>query len=55
MRKETNQTMIPRNAAQQCVACKKHIPFTVTCKAYPAGIPKEIKTGKATCKEREEK
>ena len=49
------QNFIPKNAAQQCVACKKHIPFTVMCKAYPAGIPKEIKTGKANCKEREQK
>lgn len=53
MQKETNQTMIPRNAAWQCAECRKHIPFTVTCEAYPAGIPKEIKSGKAICKERE--
>ena len=55
MPKETNQTMIPKNAAWQCADCKKHIPFTVTCRAYPKGIPQEIKSGKATCLEREKK
>ena len=55
MQKGTNQTMIPRNAAAQCATCKKHIPFTVTCKVHPKGIPLEIKTGKATCKECEKK
>ena len=44
-----------KNAAWQCVNCKKHIPFTVTCKALPKGIPAEIKSGKATCKDRETK
>ena len=55
MMNETNQTMIPRNAAWQCATCKKHILFTVTCKVYPEGIPVKIKSGKALCTEREEK
>lgn len=36
---------IPKNAAQQCNACKDHIPYTVTCKAFPKGIPLEIRRG----------
>lgn len=52
---ETNQTMIPRNAAWQCATCKKHIPHTLTCETYPKGIPAEIKSGKVICKNREPK
>ena len=52
---ETNQTMIPRNAAWQCASCKKHIPFTVTCTAYPERIPEAIMDGDKLCTEREEK
>ena len=33
------------NAAMQCATCKNHIPRTVTCKAFPNGIPREIKSG----------
>ena len=53
---ETSITnMIPRNAAEQCATCKKHIPHTLTCKAYLNGIPEEIMDGDKICKEREEK
>ena len=55
MPNETNQNMIPRNAAAQCATCKNHITHTVTCKVYPQGIPMEIKSGKATCEEHEKK
>ena len=47
--------MIPKNAADQCATCKKHIPHTLTCKAYPEQIPEEIIFGEKTCKEREKK
>ena len=33
------------NAARQCATCKHMIPFTLTCEAYPDGIPKEILHG----------
>ncbi len=33
---------IPRNQAVQCGTCKNHIPYTVTCKAFPNGIPREL-------------
>ena len=42
-----------QNAAEQCATCKKHIPHTLTCKAYPEQIPEEIIFGEKTCKERE--
>ena len=47
--------MIPKNAAWQCAACKKHIPHTLTCKAYPKQIPEEIMDGDKICKDRETK
>ena len=47
--------MIPKNAAWQCATCKKHIPHTLTCMAYPKQIPEEIMDGEKTCKEREKK
>ena len=52
---ETNQTMIPRNAAWQCATCKKHIPHTLTCEMYPEQIPEEIIFGDKICKDREPK
>ena len=53
---ETSITnMIPKNAAWQCATCKKHIPHTLTCKAYPGQIPEEIMDGEKICKEREKK
>ena len=36
---------IPQNAARQCATCKNHIPYSFTCKAYPNGIPEEIRSG----------
>lgn len=38
-------TLIPVNAAQQCVNCKNKTPRGLTCKAFPQGIPKEIFRG----------
>ena len=55
MENKTIWDLIPENAAWQCVDCKKHIPFTVTCTAYPKRIPKEIGFGDKLCTEREEK
>ncbi len=55
MANKTEWDFIPKNAAWRCAACKKHIPHTITCKAYPEGIPKEIKSGKVICKERDPK
>jgi hypothetical protein len=34
-----------KNAAAQCATCKNHIPYTITCKAFPNGIPWEIMIG----------
>ncbi len=55
MANKTEWDFIPKNAAEQCATCKKHIPFTVTCKAHPRGIPAEIKSGKTICTEHEKK
>ena len=52
---ETNQTMIPRTTAWQCATCGKHIPHTLTCKAYPEQIPEKIMDGDEICMEREPK
>lgn len=38
--------LIPINAARQCATCKNHIPHTLTCRAYPNGIPMEIIRGR---------
>ena len=40
-----NRSDIPKNSAQQCATCKNHIPYTITCKAFPNGIPIEIAKG----------
>jgi hypothetical protein len=37
---------IPRNAAIQCATCKNQIRRTLTCKAFPEGIPDIITSGK---------
>lgn len=42
---KTEWDFIPKNAAAQCATCKNHIPFTLTCKAFPQGIPSEIMWG----------
>lgn len=46
MKKENMDNFIPRNAAIQCMTCTRHIPYTVTCRAFPNGIPKEILSGR---------
>ena len=40
------QNFIPKNAAEKCGRCKHHVPYTITCKAFPTGIPKEILLGR---------
>ena len=37
---------IPLNAARQCGSCKHHVPMTLTCKAFPVGIPRELICGR---------
>ena len=55
MENKTEWDFIPKNAAWRCGECKKRIPRTVTCKAYPKGIPESIMAGETICKEREQK
>ena len=55
MEHKTEWDFIPKNAAEQCATCKKHIPFTLTCKAYPKQILEEIMFGEKTCEEHEKK
>ena len=45
MHKETNQTMIPKNAVKQCNRCERRVKFTATCPLYPRRIPNEVLTG----------
>ena len=55
MEDKTIWDLIPKNAAWQCATCKKHIPHTATCTAYPKWIPEEITFGSVLCTEWEEK
>lgn len=40
---DENQFQHPRTIA--CNTCKHFTPFTITCKAFPEGIPEEILGG----------
>lgn len=43
--KETMDNFIPKNAAALCARCANHILGTLTCRAFPNGIPKEVLCG----------
>ena len=52
MSKENMDNFIPKNSAALCGRCKNHIPYTMTCKIYPMGIPKEYLGAEKTCTDR---